>query len=231
MFVKTAIAGFLALSFGIATASATTYDAFSDFSTAGNPNGPWGYGYGTPGTSYTSLPNATASFFAGDDPGWYLSGPFNAPLAVANRTGAVLTSTTVSVPIDTLFLHPGDDDAQAAIVRFTAPEAGSYAYNVTFARVDTQNGGGTGVGVTVYDADTVLFARSLIPTTYGASVTASGSIELLANEVLSFVVDRNGGYFFDSTSFSAQITVAEPASLGLLATGLLGIRIARRRRR
>ncbi len=224
-------AGLVILALGTAPASATVYDAFSDFSIASNPNGPWGYGYGRPGVSYTPMPDSTPSFFGPDEPGWFLgNSPFLVPLAIANRTGAILTSTTISVPANTMFVHPGNDDAQAAIVRFVAPEAGHYNYNVVFTRVDTADGFDTGAGVTIYDGNAVLFARALVPLTYGATVSASGSIELAANEVLSFVVDRNGSYFFDSTGFSAQITVPEPTSFGILGVGLFGLKLFRRRR-
>ena len=216
-------------------AVAQTYDAAAQFSLASNPNGVWSYGYGTPGSTFTPFAVETSAWRGFSGFGAWDATPNGYPYAGLNPSGMTYNVYTAVVPSGVLFMHPGNSDAEATIVRFTAPVSGSYDVAGFFERLDTSNGAGDGVGVTIYDNGASLIARSLIPnTSYLAQSKFNVVATLAAGDVLSFVDDRNADYGYDATGLAATITsmtaVPEPASSSVLGIGLLAMIGLRRRR-
>jgi hypothetical protein len=190
------------------TCVAQTWDATKDFGPS-NPNGPWSYGYGVTGTSFTLDP-----FYNPDCFGlsglvcWILNQ--DVPDVGFNTTGGWLDWRTVIFPPDALFVHPGPNEAQDTIVQWTAPVTGTYNIAGFFEVLDTDP---TGVVGLVFYKGTLLYSRELLgpPAQFPDKVGGREDfyifkIFLHAGDVISFGVNRDGDYRFDSTGFDASIT-------------------------
>jgi hypothetical protein len=184
----------------LAAGHANAYDAASDFSTASNPNGVWRYGYSI-GSGYAYL-----SFDVASSTSW------------SSSTYQSLGAPAIWLPAPaslTLNLHPGPDPYSPAILRFTAPASGTYAYAVQFFAGDSgvMNGG------------VFVNGNTASPLVYFASTNAnpgnSGTVLLLAGDTLDVTVGNNGSFFFGTTPVAFSISaVPEPAPAALLLAGL-----------
>jgi hypothetical protein len=208
-------------------ASAQVFDAAVDFSSADNPAGPWAYGstvtlggsfeaYGTPGTVFygASSWNAGAVTF----PGMY-------PLVFHNGTAAAIDYGSGAVLPGELGLHPGND-GRFSIVRWTAPQAGSFRVEATFTRDDA--------GMT--DAHVLKNQLALHAAALDASHPVSSfsqTVVLAAGDHLDFAVGfgADGTFNGDTVDLSVRIAaVPEPAAWAAMLGGL-GMLLALRRRR
>ncbi|HVF47977.1 MAG TPA: hypothetical protein VNA17_10460, partial [Pyrinomonadaceae bacterium] len=123
-------------------ANTPPYDVVADFSLTSNPNCEYTYG----GTA-TAAPNSTFSiylFATGDDPApgidrRHRDNPdidlIPAVFANTNASTTTYSGTIVHDPTE-LNLHPGVT-GERAVVRFSAPTAGTYQVNGRFEGIDT----------------------------------------------------------------------------------------------
>lgn len=196
------------------------YNAAADFSPTSNPNSVWSYGdsatLGGPLTAYTLAQSSTGIDF------WDNTGAFNPPWVAHNGTAGVATFGTVQFLPGQLGFHPGIND-EISIVRFTAPMAGSFDLSSSFSGLDFVGPTTTGVhvllnGLSIFDGIVNGFGA-------GSGPSFATTLSLVAGDRVDFAVDfgPNGGYLFDSTGVSATLTVPEPASLMMLATGFIGL--------
>jgi hypothetical protein len=220
-------------------AQATTYNALNDFSiTNSNPNGVWSYGEGTVGTS-----DFTAFIVKGSDPDvpgrsifWRTTDPnLGAPAVIKNTLGTAFTAATAVFPTNVLDFHPGFADD--VIIRFTAPTAGTYTYSGLFEILDFQ--APTGIVAEIYKNGTQLFSKPLSGAANaqtlqpGEGINFSGSVDLVAGDILSFASNREGNFTFDSTGFNVTITtdVPEPSTWAMMILGFCGLGFIAYRRR
>jgi len=204
--------------------AANTWDATRDFGPS-NPNGAWSYGYGTTGTSFTqySLWDPECGGVNGNIC-WHATGFYLVlPDVGFNNTGHYFDWQTVVFPPDTLFVHPYT--GQDTIVRWTAPADGTYNIGGFFDILDIDP---TGIIGLVYENGTQLYSRELLgppaqfPDKVGGREDFSfPALNLKAGDVISFGVNDDNDFYYDTSGFNATITlVPEPGSLLFAVSGL-----------
>jgi hypothetical protein len=213
-------------------AVAASYDAVADFSTVSS-TGLWSYGFGITGSSFTA---ATVGGGCGPDIFCWQpdSTSLGTPLIGLNTTAGNLLFPTGWIPNDMLDLHPGQTGAEDAIVRFTAPTAGTYSFNGMFGTIGYD---ATGVLALGYGPAGLLFSGSLPSASpgvgqFGSTFAFAGTVALAAGDVVDFGVNNAGLFFGDSTMMSLTVSnVPEPASWAMLIAGFGLTGAAMRRRR
>jgi hypothetical protein len=127
-----------------------------------------------------------------------------------NTTGSYLNWWTVVDPPDVLILHPAPDwDPGDSIVQWTAPADGTYRISGFFEILDTNPTGITGL---VYRNSTLLYSGTLTGPPAQHPDHAGGredfyfpQLSLNAGDVISFSVNSDGTFYYDSTGFNAVI--------------------------
>jgi len=209
---------------GFATAQA--FNAASDFSPTANPNGDWSYGWSqSRGSGFNLLPQTMNNCGYGVYTGTSLCEVFWAgsgiccfaltPGVFHNGNGEDIKAGTAVVPKGAIGLHPGPH-GENAVVRWTAPAAGTYYVSGFFFGVDTI---GTTTDVAILHNGTQLFAGNVsgfyqyspsMPASNGTSPTQAyhGLVTVAVGETIDFTVGygQNGNYFNDSTGLEAIIS-------------------------
>ncbi|MES2478289.1 MAG: hypothetical protein V4561_04335 [Bacteroidota bacterium] len=187
-----------------------------------NPNGPWSFGMGVVGGQFAPFTqNITTG--ATSDVVWAKSVPeddANAMQAIIQHRNAAIipASQSVSVPIkqNDVLMHPGNTKEHLSIIRFTAPAAGNYkvkvVYNAihpkaakSYTYVYTNAASQQGKSYSFTPAGfKEIFTQALNGP--NAKSVFERSIQLKANEVLSFEVG-NGGDSYVNDLVKADISV------------------------
>lgn len=193
-------------------------NAVADFSATQN-NGAWKYGSKTiSGTTFNAFAS-NANLFGGGLDSW--SPGYCCPMITRNATGTTYTypgAPSVVQPSDVLNLHPGPT-GDKAVVRWTAPAAGTYTIAGRFQGIDTA---GTTTDVTILHNTTSIFSNNV--NGYGNQVTFSVTRTVAAGDTIDFQVGygSNNSYGSDSTGLSATITPQSGANLQWLVADQLG---------
>jgi hypothetical protein len=115
--------------------SALAQDFAASFSGTSNPNGVWSYGQFVESTStFTLFPGQNAAFPTCGLPYWSGTGY---PYVAANNSGSTVSCGTVTIPNDTLWMHPMNMAGTDSDVRFTAAASGTYEITGSFSALDT----------------------------------------------------------------------------------------------
>ena len=115
--------------------SALAQDFAASFSGTSNPNGVWSYGQFVESTStFTLFTGQNAASPTCGLPYWSGTGY---PYVVANNSGSTVSCGTVTIPNDTLWMHPMNMAGTDSDVRFTAPASGTYEITGSFVSLDT----------------------------------------------------------------------------------------------
>lgn len=213
---RRAILLLLTLSALTVTCIAQTWDATRDFA-AFNPNGAWSYGWGVTGTSFTRYPsynlNCVDEYGIQGEVCWTAELYDHVPLVGLNTTGQWLNFSSVVLPPDALCIHPAPDwNPGDSIVQWRAPATATYRISGFFEILDAYP---TGIVGLVYRNGTLLFRVELLGPGAQHPNRAGGranfyfpEVPLSAGDVISFGVNSDGTFYYDSTGFNA--TIATP---------------------
>lgn len=210
--------------------SATIYDPVAEFGTDANPNGVWGYGRSASVTGvFTALPTPSPS---ATFPRWLNSSdPFPASYPIVGQNASdqdIDLGSGQFLPNDVIYLHPGLGAEPWVVLRFVAPEDGSFGFAGEFRGVTVST---TDIAVT-FDGQVldVLAGNGQIDGT--ESQDFAFVLGLLAGEAIDFRVGARGGITGDSTLLALEVTlVPEPSSALLVASALTAMTCHKRRRR
>ncbi len=205
-----------------AICTAQTWDARRDFA-ANNPNGPWSYGSGVTGTSFTLYTMYTpdcGSYWQGVQGlvCWTGNLYYYDPLVESNTTGQwFYCCYSVVVPPDALIMHPAPDwELADSIVHWTVPADGTYSIFGYFEILDAVNP--TGITGLVYRNSSLLYSGTLTGPPAQPPNKAGGrenfvfpQLALKAGDVISFGVNSDGTFYYDSTGFNAVISAPPSA--------------------
>jgi hypothetical protein len=202
-----------AIALSVATTLAAAFNPATEFSLAGNPNGPWRYGYAS--TLGGPLILHTTSGNSGGLDYWNTDISIGLPWIVRNSSAVPINwaGTTLFEP-GALSLHPGPN-GEVAVLRFTVPSTGQYLVAGAFFGQDY-------IGPTTTDVHLLLNGTAVfndVVSDYGSNHSFNTTLTLAAGSQLDFAVGfgSNGNYLYDSTGLAALITpVPEPSALALL---------------
>jgi hypothetical protein len=208
---------------GATLADAQTYDATTSFSVVSNPNGVWSYGYSPlGGSSY-----AMTVFNQVIDGALWLDSSYDT-LSTPSIWKNLGSGTTDGVAPGQISLNPGPvAGGDFAILRFTAPTAGTYGVTGQFYAGDS----GSMSGYIVLAGNMSSPLESFSNTT-DTSIFTPLSLSMTSGETLDFVVGNGGGsFFFGNTPLIATINAAvpEPETYALMLAGLGLLGFAARR--
>lgn len=164
---------------------------------------------------------------------WAANYSFKMPVAIS--AGQLPMAEKVGSYILT---HPGMNGTadRWAVISFVAPAAGTYTFNVAFANGASSPGCTTKAFVYLDPAGAGWLTGSKLfegDVSIGtAAMTGVQSVTLATGDRLRFAVSGMGNVSFDYTKITDQPlpSVPEPASLAVLASGLLGAVVIRRRK-
>lgn len=195
-------------------ATATVWDAYTDFSLTNNPNGAWSYG-------------STWDFTA---EGWVFQ-PKTVPFYTIGWWDNIDPGSVVCVLTDTVIVctAPDGDPYECPIVRWTAPADGMYSISFAFQQYSPDHWGDV--------TGAVLVNRSVVYSQYRPEddmtiYSYDGVASLLAGDTIDFTMDSGpGDYYADWDRFWITVeTVPEPSSIIALLAGLGGLAGMIRRR-
>lgn len=190
------------------------HHAVADFSTSGNPHGPWSYGYrnGLAGV-FNLYTIVQPNFLLGLDRWAAPSVDLNLGVA-RNRTTIPIAGSTFDYPPDMLHMHPAPPN-RYDVVRWTAPISGLFSTQGKFAGLDRALGvADTDVHIRVNN-QTSLWSTVL----QGLGTEAPFTIfrALNAGDTVDFAVGvgPSGAHQNDSTGLKATITQVASSSVRL----------------
>lgn len=220
----------LTLAFAPAIA-APTWDAAADFSGSASSGiaGAWSYG-----SFGSSIHGPFLAFDAFTDYSGYAAWSYGDRSVQIGRAGAAnFASGSVIVPARALNASPGPG-GQYAVLRFTAPAAGSYAIDAGFWGNDFAGPTTTDVhvlarGASVFDGAVQSYGRS-------NGLAWSDTLALSVGDTVDFAVGfgANRTWNYDNTGLSASVSsaaaVPEPGSISMIFAGLFLVGLMSRRK-
>jgi hypothetical protein len=243
--IVTTIALVATLACATAANAATLWNYSSDFSLTTNPHSDWTYGceMSEVGFESYSVPNAMAY-----DNGLTVT-RWSRPGNIDGTGSADKTTTTEAKDVygvywepNATYVMPGlTGDLSPVVIRWTAPTTGTYDLSATWGSADiggiTNQAvavkiGGLGQANTFSDTLNGFIGRAAngyadATGTHPSSTYTGTNVALTAGQTVDFITyTASGPAGFPYTKFDANVTLVstpEPASMVILATGLIGL--------
>lgn len=192
--------------------STPEYDAVKDFSLASNPNGVWSYGslanYSAPFVLYT---NASTNCINSPSSVWGYPN-CNTPLVQHNDTNQTECFESICVPPNVLRLDIGNqgNGPFISVVRWTAPQAGSYLFVGGVEGLDYVGPTSTDLRVIYNSSKTLL---QVVVDSYEKPFIYRQTLNLAAGDTMDFAVDmgKDRDWHFDSTGLEVTVTQVQYA--------------------
>lgn len=204
------------------------YDASEAFTTNRNPNGVWAYGYCTKLGGSLSLfsksGNLGGNSYLGLYDFWWVNSTLSLPVVFRNPANQILVNPTATIMLNPgqMAFYPGIN-GELAIIRFTAPTAGSYQISAEFDGAEIQ-GTTTDIHILLNGS----LQRSGIVDGFGpgSGYSIMTNMFLRAGDQLDFAVGWGGNHnnYYDSTTAAIRICAASdiPSSSVPTSGGLMG---------
>lgn len=198
----------------------TSWNGSSDFSTVQNPCGVWSYGHTTTLGSPFIL-NTQLGYWANssacpvpDSPGWYEITAAGDPITIVQNDGGTATesggasvgrnesanTSCLTDPPGQLWIHPGPT-GEYSVARWTAPAAGTYTFDVSFAIGDQVQGGGP-KDAAVLHSGSLIFEHAT-----NTSPTFSTTLTVAAGDTFDVAVGLANGETWDDGTTPVTIVV------------------------
>jgi|SRR5579859_5557471 len=216
-FVST-VTAFLGLVVVALPHAALAYNAATDFSLGGNPNGTWNYGWSsTLASAFTpDTNNTTAAYGQSGLEGWLGTDTDGVPSILYNSTASsIFIGGHTTFQPGQLALNPGTI-GEYCVLRWIAPSSGQFTIAATFSGLSTV---GATVDVHILLDGTSIFNSTVVGTP--APTSYSGVTNLVMGDTVSFAVGwgSNGNQHDDTTVLSATV-VPEPETIRLVGVSL-----------
>jgi hypothetical protein len=195
--------------------TAAAYNAAADFSSSNNPNGVWSYGWAYYNSAF-NLDTISTNMYSGTGLSGWLAGLdlSGNPYSLFNGTASPILLALTTYQPGQLSEHPGVSN-EVAIVRWTAPSAGTFGISATFSGLSAF---GDSVDVHILHNGISFFNSTVTGSPSPTSYTGNQSI--LAGDTIDFMVGNGGnGANEDTTGLSATI-VPEPSTVALAGMAL-----------
>ncbi|MCC6493828.1 MAG: hypothetical protein IT424_12510 [Pirellulales bacterium] len=241
-FTLIAVLGLIALAQSPATAAQYDWVAGIDYLHNPSVDGLWSYGETeTLGSEFMPFRRSYARTRLGELQAIQWVSHVSAANIWVNPTDELLAGGGEGRLPMSMVMHPGSGD-QYAVLRFTAPTAGNYDFNVSFTG---NNETGTTTDVHVLVNDVAVSSGNVNSAWFdtepgeGPTLANTEPIQLAAGDTIDIAVGPGGnGYAYDLTGISGWIAssatsavVPEPSSTMLIACGIAMLTHYRRRLR
>ncbi len=206
-------------------ASATSFNAVSDFSLASNPNGSWSY---LASSSLLSTAVVGSGSLAGIDYWWSNQSEPNSDVIGKNMKSSTISFESIVLPVGYLWMDPESESNVDASVKVST--AGTYIISGNFLGIDT---GEQSHPVQILLNGTPIFSGTIA--SYGQSDSFNLTETLAAGSVLAFENETGSTWTNLSTGLAASVTprttTPEPTSVALAGLGcvLVALRIRKAR--
>lgn len=213
----------------LASAQVTTVSPTPDH-TSNLSSNTWTYGYKTDTLNpFNLFPDYNLVPANTNVHRWFASGVDASLSALFNPTAVDQSWDVFTMPANSMAMHPGP--SQQAVLRFTAPAAGTYDFSGSFYDVAVPATAGATSNVYIVTGGATIFSGYVNGTVNPPPAVPFDimNLALTAGQTVDFQVQNAGAFWGDMVGL--QVTaVPEPSTYALISIGILGACLLLKRR-